>query len=133
MPAPKKVRMDPEENRVADLLFDLSLGSQSPLHSILTTGAFPRGWVDDYLENLGRATAVLHARSHWPKKLVAAVHVAALYYLPTWYEGWQRFNPGAKNLETETAIKQIRLASEVFLLGPAMDKLHPGSIMPGGN
>lgn len=91
-------------------------GEDSPRRTLLHTGAFSEGWVETYFELLEEAKVRWRDEPLWPRELVAAVHVASLYF-PLDYQTWCQ-HPGPRNEQTERDLGRIRTRSETFLLTP---------------
>jgi len=91
-------------------------GEDSPRRTLLNTGAFSERWVETYFELLEEAKLRWRDEQLWPRELVAAVHVASLYF-PLDYQTWCQ-HPGPRNEQTERDLALIRTRSETFLLTP---------------
>lgn len=91
-------------------------GEDSPRGTLVNTGAFSERWVETYFELLEEAKIKWRDEPLWPRELVAAVHVASLYF-PLDYEVWRQFK-GRCNERTEHDLARIRTRSEKFLLTP---------------
>lgn len=100
-------------------MLDHIKGDESPRRTLLNTGAFSERWVETYFELMEEASAKWRDEHLWPRELVAAVHIASLYF-PLDYQVWREFKgaQGARNEQTERDLARIRTRSETFLLTP---------------
>ncbi len=97
-------------------MFQHVTGSDTPRRTLIETGAFSDGWVKTYFELLEEAKVKWRDEKLWPRDLVAAVHVASLYFRLD-YQVWCQHS-GHRNEQTDGDLAAIRTRSELFLLTP---------------
>jgi hypothetical protein len=94
---------------------ELVCGKLAPDESIRTTGRFPRGWVEQYLEALSKEANSGPANASIHKGLVHAVHWAS-FHLWFRYASW--LSEGGSIPETEVAFEKVHVESEFFFWEP---------------
>ena len=110
---------------LVDALYDLCFGTKEPGIALLNSGKFPKGWAKSYLENLKLAQEYWSDKAEWPKRLVAAIHFASCH-LSLRYDSWRNLGKKANEVETDTALAQIRTQSELFFVrGVVIGKNRP--------
>jgi hypothetical protein len=107
-------------------MFDHVVGEGCPLDDLLKNGTIPIKWVDAYLELLVEARQTWVSQTHWPRQLVAAIHMAS-WILDSRYRAWLAGAEGRRNSTTEELISAVTSHSHLFLNSPVMDRGRLGA------
>ena len=102
-------------------IFDHVVGSHCPLEDLLQKGILSSEWAARYLELLAEAKDKWLGEAHWPRELVAAVHMSSLV-LDSRYRGWSGLDKSQRNLKTEELLAAITSKSHFFLNAPVLER-----------
>jgi hypothetical protein len=102
-------------------MFDHVIGDGCPLDDLLQRGTISSKWVDTYLELLAEAKQTWVSRAHWPRELVAAIHIAS-WVLDSRYRAWLAGDEGRRNSKTEELLSSVTSNSHIFLDAPALER-----------
>jgi hypothetical protein len=102
-------------------IFDHVIGNGCPLDDLLQKGTISPKWVDTYLELLAEAKQTWLNQAHWPRELVAAIHMVS-WVLDSRYRAWLAGDEGRCNSKTEELLSAVTSKSHIFLDTPALER-----------
>ena len=97
---------------IDDRLYAHVLGDGSPCGALLSDGAFPPDWVDQYLTLLDAVSNSFAGADLIPRRVAWAIHFAS-WYLPMRYNVWCT-STGLANNDTVRQLARLRTPSELF-------------------
>ena len=103
--------IDPE---LVEKMMKICVGEGLPDPALATSGAFPEGWVNQYLSLL-KSLDDWQSQEFLPTKLVYCFYRVG-YHIGVNYSEWGRAT-GKRNQKTEKQLVDIRLATELFITG----------------
>ena len=114
---PAAMAIPPIEER----LFEHVIGKDCPLNDLLQKGTLSSDWATTYLELLTEAKQTCLHQTHWPRQLVAAIHMAS-WILDSRYRAWSGSEQGKRNSKTEDLLATMISQSHFFLNAPALER-----------
>ncbi len=107
-------------------IFDHVVGQGCPLDDLLQKGTMSENWVNNYLELLAEAKRTWGTQAHWPRQLVAAIHMSS-WVLDSRYQGWLAGDESRRNAKTEELLSAVTSQSHFFLNAPALERGQLGA------
>jgi hypothetical protein len=112
----------------ADAITRHVFGPGDPSVSLLESGRFPPGWVEEYRHLLELVAEEWAAAPAWPRHMVGALHYA-LTHLRVRYNAWQSFAGGRQYEDTERELSRIE-APTLILFARAFPPQEPKHAEP---
>jgi hypothetical protein len=111
----------------ADALTHHVFGPADPSPSLVETGRFPPGWVEEYRRLLAVVAEEWAQAPDWPRHLVGALHYA-LTHLRVRYLAWQGLGGGCPEECTERALSQVEAPTRILFARafPSQQPTHAG-------
>jgi hypothetical protein len=103
-----------QDMAVAEALYQHVLGAGDPSGTLVESGTFPPGWVEEYRRLLQLAESEWLAKPLWPKCMAAAMYYVVTH-LVVRYRAWCSFEGGGRrNEETERALAAADAPTRLF-------------------
>jgi hypothetical protein len=98
----------------ADALTRHVFGPSDPSVTLLESGRFPPGWVEEYRRLLTVVAKELGQAPVWSRHMVGALHYA-LTHLRVRYSSWQRIKGSIRrNEDTERELSRVEAATRIL-------------------